>query len=175
MRYLLRLTTLLAVLLSQQTLPLSLRAADLTVTLPTKEGSVRFVAIGDMGTGEAPQYQVAQRMFEFYQKFPFPFVLMLGDNIYGGKSPSELKQKFETPYKPLLDAGVQFYASLGNHDDSNEIFYKLFNMNGQRYYTFTKGNVRFFSLDTDYLDPKQVAWLDVVDPISWTKKRPFLR
>ena len=31
-------------------------------TLPLKSGSVRFAVIGDMGTGDLPQYQVAQRM-----------------------------------------------------------------------------------------------------------------
>jgi len=39
-------------------------------------------------------------------------------------------------YKPLLDAGVKFYASLGNHDDPEiERLYKGFNMGGERYYT----------------------------------------
>jgi predicted MPP superfamily phosphohydrolase len=129
-------------------------------TLPLKSGSVRFAVIGDMGTGEAPQYQVAQRMLEFHQKFPFNFAIMLGDNIYGGKTPADLKKKFEIPYKPLMDAGVQFYASLGNHDDTNERFNKFFNMNGQSYYSFKKGNVHFFALDSDYLDPKQLDWLE---------------
>jgi 3',5'-cyclic AMP phosphodiesterase CpdA len=130
------------------------------VTLPMKPGSVRFAAIGDMGTGDPAQYEVARRMAEFRQKYPFTFVITLGDNIYGGKSPDDLRKKFEVPYKPLLDEGVQFFASLGNHDDTNEKFYKLFNMNGQQYYSFNKGNVQFFALDTDYLDPKQVAWLE---------------
>ena len=137
---------------------LFLRAQDLK--LPVKSGSVRFVAIGDMGTGEPPQYEIAKRMQEFHQEFPFNFVIMLGDNIYGGKSAADLQKKFEIPYKPLLDAGVQFYASLGNHDDTNERFYKFFNMNGQQYYTFKKGNVQFFALDSDYLDPKQLQWLE---------------
>ena len=88
------------------------------------------------------------------------FTIMLGDNIYGGKTPADLQKKFEIPYKPLLDAGVQFYASLGNHDDTNERFYKFFNMNGQSYYSFKKSNVQFFVLDTDYLDPKQLEWLE---------------
>jgi predicted phosphodiesterase len=113
-----------------------------------------------MGTGAPAQYQVAQRMLEYRQGFPFEFVIMLGDNIYGGKSPDDLRKKFELPYKPLMDAGVQFYAALGNHDDTNERFYKPFNMNGQQYYSFKKGNVRFFVLDSDYLDPKQLAWLE---------------
>jgi predicted MPP superfamily phosphohydrolase len=156
-RYTRRLTLLLAVaLLSWQALPL--RAQQLA--LPVKSGSVRFAAIGDMGTGDPPQYEVAQRMLEFNKLFPFTFVIMLGDNIYGGKSPAQLKSKFETPYKSLLDAGVLFYAALGNHDDTNERFYKFFNMNGQSYYTFKKGNVQFFALDSNYLDPKELAWIE---------------
>ena len=130
------------------------------VTLPLKANSVRFAAIGDMGTGQAAQYQVAQRMLLFHQKFPFNFVITLGDNIYGGGSPTELERKFEIPYKPLLDVGVQFYAALGNHDDTNQRFYKFFNMNGQQYYTFKKENVRFFALDSNYMDPKQLIWLE---------------
>ena len=39
------------------------------------------------------------------QAFPFEFVLMLGDNIYGGNSASDFQTKFERPYKPMLDAG----------------------------------------------------------------------
>ena len=130
------------------------------IALPVKPGSVRFIAIGDMGTGDPPQYELAQRMMLFRGKFPFNFAIMLGDNIYGGKSPDQLRKKFELPYKPLLDAGVQFYAALGNHDDTNERFYKFFNMNGERYYSFKKGNVRFFALDTTYLDPKHLIWLE---------------
>ena len=37
----------------------------------------------------------------------------------------------------LLDEGVKFYAVLGNHDDPREVDYPLFNMDGERYYTFT--------------------------------------
>ncbi|MEO8051782.1 MAG: metallophosphoesterase [Acidobacteriota bacterium] len=154
MRQIQRLTFLLPILLIQS----ATLSAQIT-PLPLKSGSVRFAAIGDMGTGATPQYEMAQRMTQFHEMFPFTFVIMLGDNIYGGKTPADLRKKFEIPYKPLLDAGVQFYASLGNHDDTNERFYKFFNMNGQQYYSFKKGNVRFFALDTDYLDPKQLDWL----------------
>src|SRR5262252_6416301 len=87
---------------------------------PLKSNSVKFAAIGDMGTGETPQFEVAERMNSSRQGFPFDFVIMLGDNIYGGSSPKDFERKFEKPYKPLLDAGVKFYASLGNHDNPNE-------------------------------------------------------
>ena len=134
------------------------RAADLT--LPLKPDSVRFAVIGDSGTGEKAQFDVAGEMMTCRQKFPFDFVLMLGDNIYGGQGPADIKRKFEDPYKPLLDAGVKFFASLGNHDSTNERFYKPFNMNGNRYYNFKRGDAEFFALDSNYMDPDQLAWLE---------------
>jgi predicted phosphodiesterase len=137
---------------------LSLCAQELT--LPLKPDSVRFAAIGDMGTGKKPQYEVAEQMIRSRQKFPFEFVIALGDDLMGGSSPSDFKSKFEQPYKLLLDAGVSFYAVLGNHDSPNERFYKPFNMNGQKYYTYKKSNVRFFALDSNYMDRQQLTWLE---------------
>jgi len=137
---------------------LSLCAQELI--LPLKPNSVRFAVIGDMGTGEKPQYEVAEQMVRSRRKFPFEFVIALGDNLYGGSNPSDYKSKFEQPYKLLLEAGVNFYAVLGNHDSPNERFYKPFNMNGQKYYTYKKGNVRFFALDSNYMDKQQLSWLE---------------
>ncbi|MBV9622431.1 MAG: metallophosphoesterase [Acidobacteria bacterium] len=131
------------------------------VRLPLQHDSVRFAVIGDSGTGQKDQYAVAKEMEIYHQAVRFDFVLMLGDNIYGGHSPRDFSQKFELPYKALLDTGVKFYASLGNHDDPNiERLYKPFNMNGERYYNFKKGDVEFFALDSTYMDPKQLTWLE---------------
>src|SRR5205807_7661796 len=99
------------------------------IKLPLPEKSVRFAIIGDSGTGGREQYEVAQQMEAYRQATNFDFVIMLGDNIYGSHSASDFVKKFEQPYKALLDAGVKFYASLGNHDDPNdERLYKPFNM-----------------------------------------------
>lgn len=127
---------------------------------PLQGNSVRFAAIGDFGTGEQPQIDVAQQMMKSRAVFPFEFVITVGDNLYTGSAPSDFDKDFAVPYKPLLDAGVLFYATLGNHDVTNERFYKPFNMNGLTYYSFKKHNVRFFALDTNYMDPKQTAWLE---------------
>ena len=101
-------------------------------------------------------------MAKLRARFPFELVITVGDNIYGGERPQDMKSKFETPYKALLDGGVKFYASLGNHDDRAQARYALFNMEGRTYYTFKapKQDVRFFALETDYLTPPQVAWLE---------------
>ena len=129
------------------------------LTLPNQAGSVKFAALGDNGTGQPPEYETAEQMAAWHARFPFEFVLMLGDNIYGSQKPADFAQKFERPYKPLLDAGVLFYACLGNHDHVANDGYGPFNMNGRRYYTFVKGAVRFIVLDSNVLDPPQVEWL----------------
>jgi hypothetical protein len=141
-----------------------------TLTLPRKDGSVRFAVMGDTGRGTKEQYEVAKQMVAFHGEFPFDFVIMLGDNIYGSDTPVDMENKFGVPYKPLLDGGVVFHAVLGNHDNPNQRFYKSFNMGGERYYTFraskggisklTEGGVRFFALDSDYLDQPQLDWLE---------------
>lgn len=131
------------------------------LTLPLKPDSVRFGVIGDNGTGETPEYEVGQQLAAYHQKFPFTFVIMMGDNLYGSERPQDFVKKFEAPYKLLLDAKVDFYAVLGNHDDPNQRFYTPFNMAGKRYYSFKKGNVRFFALDSTYMDPVQLAWLEL--------------
>ena len=137
--------------------------------LPLKDGSLRFMVMGDTGTADPGQYETGREMAAMRQQFPFEFVIMVGDNIYGSDSAADYTKKFETPYKPLLDAGVKFYASLGNHDNPNQASYNLFNMGGQRYYTFrgspggvgklTHGGVRFFALDSNYLRKEQLDWL----------------
>ena len=136
-------------------------AQQLDVRLPLQPKSVRFAVIGDSGTGDREQYDVARELDAYRQKVNFDFVIMLGDNIYGSHNPGDFAKKFEQPYKPLLDAGVKFYASLGNHDDPDvERRYKPFNMNGERYYKFSEGDdVDFFVLDSNYMDPTQLKWI----------------
>jgi predicted phosphodiesterase len=131
-----------------------------TVTLPNKPDSVKFAAFGDMGTGDRPQYEVADRMWEARGLYPYEFVIMLGDNIYGSDRPADYQRKFELPYKRLLDAGVKFYAALGNHDSPSQRFYRLYNMDGERYYSYSKGPVQFFALDSTYMDRVQLDWID---------------
>src|SRR6267142_4073746 len=101
-------------------LALSAPAQDLR--LPMKDGSVKFAVIGDTGTGDKNQLAVAKQLTAYRGKFPYGFVIMMGDNLYGSNGPQDYERKFALPYKPLLDAGVKFYASLGNHDDPSERF-----------------------------------------------------
>src|SRR5687768_16438468 len=141
------------------TLPLAAVAQELR--LPNKEGSVKFAVIGDSGEPSSGQIAIARQMHGWRSRFPFTFALMTGANLYGSERARDYERKFSIPYKALLDGGVQFYASLGNHDDDGQTQYKAFNMNGQKYYTFKPQNgVRFFAIDSNYVDQKQLQWLD---------------
>jgi predicted MPP superfamily phosphohydrolase len=138
--------------------PSGFRAQDLS--LPNRSDSLKFAAIGDNGTGERAEYDVASEMDRWRQRFPFDMVIMLGDNIYGSQRRADFVQKFERPFKPLLDAGVRFYASLGNHDIGTNDGYTPFNMGGARYYTYARANARFFVLDSNFLDSVQLEWIE---------------
>lgn len=141
-----------------------------TLTLPNEGRSIKFAVIGDSGRGWKPQHEVAAQMVAYRQRFDYQFVLMAGDNIYEGPAtPEDYRVKFEDPYKLLLEAGVKFYAVLGNHDDPQQVHYAPFNMNGNRYYTFTPPQdlitrldtrVRFFALDSTSIDGEQMRWFE---------------
>ena len=160
---------------SAQRLPGDHIAAPAASALPNVKDSIKFAVIGDTGTGGREQYQIGKLLNDARARFPYAFVTMMGDNMYGGQGPSDFVRKFETPYKPILDAGVSFYATLGNHDDPAQRFYKPFNMDGKRYYSFRRGDVEFFVLDSTYMAPIQVAWLKDVLPKSNAKwKIPYM-
>jgi 3',5'-cyclic AMP phosphodiesterase CpdA len=148
----------LVIALAFAALPALAPAQD--VKLPNKPGSLKFAVIGDSGQPGDGQIAIAKQMAAWRARFPFELVLMTGDNLYGRERPRDYEKKFSIPYKPLLDAGVKFYASLGNHDDDGQTQYKPFNMNGRKYYSFKpKNGVRFFAVDSNYVDDKQLEWL----------------
>jgi predicted phosphodiesterase len=131
------------------------------IALPVDDReAVRFAVIGDNGTGEPPQYEVGRQMLLAHASFPFEFVVMVGDNLYGSQGPGDFATKFETPYGPLLRTKIPFYAALGNHDQPKNREYPGFNMGGDRYYSFVNGRVRFFVFDTNFMDPPQIAWIE---------------
>lgn len=130
-----------------------------------------FAVVGDTGTGDEAQLSVASQMVRQREKTPFEFVIMLGDNIYERGEEKYIKPRFEEPYKELLEAGVKFYASLGNHDIIRGVEFQTnypnFNMGGRRYYNFAKGSsesseslLEFFALDSNEMTPEQLKWLD---------------
>ncbi len=147
-------------LTERQRAPAAAISAAVEVAPPIGKDSVKFLVIGDSGTGDRAQTGTGAQMWKAHAIFPYEFAIMLGDNMYGSERPQDYVAKFERPYKPMLDANIAFYASLGNHDDPNQRFYKNFGMGGKRYYTFQKKDVRFFVLDSNYMDRDQQRWLE---------------
>lgn len=142
---------------------------------------VRFIAFGDMGTGDNDQYALAKQMAAWHDAHPYDTALLLGDNIYPDGNPADLPAKFEKPYAELLRRGIRFQASLGNHDvrkgRAGQISYPNFNMGGQSYYWFVKGlNAAgkplavFFALDSNNMDAAQLKWFEsalAASPAQW--------
>jgi predicted phosphodiesterase len=140
--------------------PSPIGGASAMLAVPQLRFGRVFALIGDSGSGDQAQQRVAEAMLAYFKTARrFPFVLMLGDNLYDDDYDGEFSQ----PYKPLLDAGVKFYAALGNHDRDLEIHFKPFNMNDQDHYSFDEGNARFAVLNSNHpADPNQLKWLDGV-------------
>jgi 3',5'-cyclic AMP phosphodiesterase CpdA len=126
----------------------------------------RFVALGDVGTGNIGQLAIAEVMNEYFRKRPFALVLLTGDNIYEDGDIKKVGGTFGRPYRYLRRQEVPFYAVLGNHDirtnnGVNQVNFSAFNMQG-RYYTFSEGIVQFLALDTNKNADwsKQLIWLE---------------
>ncbi len=133
---------------------------------PNSPLSLRFLALGDNGTGSKSQYDVATAMTRYHQQNPYNTVILAGDNIYTNGEIEKIGEVFEKPYESLLQQGVKFHACLGNHDIRTangdlQLQYPGFNMLG-RYYTFRQESVQFFALDTNGNAnwKAQLAWLE---------------
>ena len=138
------------------------KVQTIPLTMPNKAGSLKFMVLGDFGTGEPPQYELAAQMVKVYSRFKFELAILVGDNLYGSERPQDFRLKFEVPYKPLIDGGVLFKASLGNHDSREQRSYPPFNMKGELYYSYKAPaqSVRFFALESTYMEPQQLVWFE---------------
>jgi tartrate-resistant acid phosphatase type 5 len=144
--------------------------------------AVRFVAMGDTGTGDAGQMTIAAAVAAKCKKDGCDFVQLLGDNLYpsGASSVNDAiwTERFETPYAAI---DLDFYAVLGNHDygangagtdflkGKNEVDYtqksKKWKMPAP-YFHFAKENVELFALDTNMALFSQAA-AQKTDVTAW--------
>lgn len=80
---------------------------------------MRFLVLGDWGTGGVEQRDVAASMVRTASEYGCDYVISVGDNIYpngvASADDEQWKRKFERVYH---DQGLTqpFYATLGNHD-----------------------------------------------------------
>src|SRR5262245_61491460 len=68
----------------------------------TEKKPLRYVVLGDWGSGDREQYELAKKMFEFHTQSPFEFVLTVGNNIYPNGSSSRFINHFEKPFCDML-------------------------------------------------------------------------
>jgi predicted MPP superfamily phosphohydrolase len=134
---------------------------------PAKD-RIKFIAIGDFGTGDDNQAGIAAQMLRDHKTSPLDFVIAVGDNIYPDGGGRHFAKKFERPYSGLIREGVKFHAVLGNHDvrdgRRDQCQYPLFNMNGQCHYTVKQGDglAEFFMIDSTDFNMTQAGWLEGV-------------
>jgi len=127
---------------------------------PRDRGEATFVVFGDSGSGGAEQRAITRRIAEADPEF----VLHTGDLAYDFGTRREALRRFFVPYAPLL-ATRPWYVAWGNHDcmtDDGKALREMIRLPGSRYYSFDRGDTRFYALDTN-LDfrrgSRQYEWL----------------
>jgi hypothetical protein len=150
-------------------LPAFMRVSPATFEVMPSDQAIRVLAFGDFGNGTDHQKRVAAAMLEYHRKNPFNFAITLGDNFYDVGMESPKDPRWETWWDKLYDPlGIEFYASLGNHDwghpdsPAAELLYTQLSPSWRMpapYYTFIAGPVQFFALDTNEISDAQLAWL----------------
>lgn len=143
--------------------------------------TLRWIVLGDWGTGGVVQQRVARAMAALARKAPIHFVLSTGDNIYpsgvrSAEDPQWVK-KFERIYADSA-LRVPWYPVLGNHDyrgdPDAQIAYSRRNPRWHmpaRYYSLVhflpdSSPVLFLALDTQALlaggeaRREQLQWLE---------------
>jgi tartrate-resistant acid phosphatase type 5 len=167
-------------------------------TWPSKSEKLRFFVIGDFGSGDSNEHQIAEAMWKDYQSLwgdnPIRFVITTGDNIYGtlgftlrfrdtGDEDDEWDAKFFAPYEPVI-ARIPFHPSLGNHDgnetearaDLDAYLDNFFFPEDKpaRYYRFSFGGLAdFFALDSTQNSeegPPRPVYEENGDQYKWLSK-----
>jgi acid phosphatase type 7 len=139
-----------------------------------KVGSVpfRFGAIGDYGSGAAPEYRNAALL----RREAVDFVLTLGDNAYELGLDSEYPRAVFHPFGALMHR-VAMWPTLGNHDYGNEgeevrgtadAYLRNFVLPSdpgrERFYSFRYANAEFLAIDSEVTSfapgSRQYRWID---------------
>ena len=144
--------------------------------------AVKFLVIGDWGSGDRNQKLIAKRMDEKAAADGSTFTLAVGDNFYPRGVSSVTDPQWKTSFRDIYTGkSIQgpFYVALGNHDymkePQAEVDYSGIDPRWkmpERYYTFSQSSstgvtVDFFALDTtpvndhdkEYIN-KEVVWLE---------------
>jgi predicted phosphodiesterase len=124
---------------------------------------MRLTVAGDVGTGDAEEFETAFAMTRLLNEGPIDALVLLGDNVYPNGDPAMLQQTVFVPFGSLLYSGTELLPVLGNHDirDGNAIGQmKAFGM-PNRWYSRVFDDIHFIGLDSSIAtDPQQLSWLE---------------
>lgn len=124
---------------------------------------LRVALVGDVGDGGGREYETAAAIEAQARIDRFDILMLLGDNVYPAGEPQRIEATVFEPFGPLLDAGTELFAVLGNHDvmsDTGDSQLEAMGMPG-RWYAVERGDLLGIALDsTRHDDPDQLAWLE---------------
>ena len=130
-----------------------------TAAAPHPSDHIRFVAVGDTGTGGSAQKAIGK----WISTQPFDLMLFMGDIAYKSGTAAQLQNNFFSVYRDFLRY-VPAYPAIGNHERRTRRgrpFFEAFVLpEPERYYSFDWGSVHFVAIDTTQRDSKQLLWLD---------------
>jgi fibronectin type 3 domain-containing protein len=132
--------------------------------------SITFAAIGDYGSNDANEQDVALLV----KSWNPDFIITLGDNNYPDGEASTIDgaigkyyREYIYPYRGNYGAGSstnRFWPCIGNRDWDNQVGAKLqpyldyFTLpNNERYYDFVRGPVHLFAIDSDAEEPDGIT------------------
>jgi tartrate-resistant acid phosphatase type 5 len=124
---------------------------------PLRTDHLLLIAVGDTGTGNEEQFEVANGMTKVCQESGCDLVLLLGDNFYpdgvNSAEDPQFKSKFELVYQEIKKP---FFAVLGNHDVKQDVLSQLiYSLKSATWrmpnyeYSFGTEDARFYGLNTN--------------------------
>ena len=134
--------------------------APLPLTLPNKDDALKFGVMGDFGNGKREQYQLGEQMARVRAQFPFELMLTVGDNLYGGQRAERLRQEVRDALQGAARRRREVLRLARQPRLAPaELRTRCSTWTASTYYTFKapKQDVRFFALESPYLDPAAAA------------------
>lgn len=137
----------------------------ITVAASGEDGppTVRLAVLGDVGTGDTPEWDTAGLVAAAGANDPFDGLLLLGDNVYPDGDPAQLDATVFQPFASVLGQGTALFGVLGNHDVKNGNAMAQVEALGMpgRWYARSIGPVLLVVLDSDLVaDAAQQEWLE---------------
>lgn len=135
---------------------------------------LRFIAVGDVGTGASGQRAVADAMALTADRDSMAFVLLLGDNFYESGVSSVVDPQWNTKFEEVYhhpSLQIPFLAVLGNHDHRTDPDAQVeYTTHSARWTMPARYYSRSFTIDDSTtlelfcLDTRPMAYLDEEEP-----------